>query len=657
MPVKCTNNALLLCCKLDTNYCMPLRLLLTIACLWLALAAHTQLCSGPAADPVAVIDFGTEAMPYTVTGKLGSPYQPAAEACTPRGTLALRARAFMCKPEWQVTPFDHTVGDRDGLFLMVSALPGNSVLFRDTVRGLCPETVYNFEMWITNLLVASACEGQGRDPNLRVEVVDERGVVLATAASGTLAETIRSEWVAHRFQFRSPPSGFIAFNITSLNGASCGSDFGIDDISLSPCKAGIQAALLPSGGTALQVCQDQQQPLRVGASYSGFRNATLQWQYSEGGSNFFDLPGATGATLERSPLDAGSYAYRLKLTENGIAACAFTSNAVQVVVHRKPFAQSTSYLFGCYGFPASFQAAGGSRFEWEGPAGFRSTEAAPRIDRLDFSHAGRYRVKVTSTNGCVAYDSTDLVVYTAPTATLRFADTAICTGGSVQLAAGGAPRFLWQPSDGLSNDTVATPTARPLKTTRYTVRVYNAFTCYDTASVLVQVLPRPTADAGPDQFVLKNRPVQLSGRAGGAGVQLRWSPATLLDDPRAARPRTRLQQTTVFRLEADLRNGCGIATDEVKIEVIDQLLIPTAFTPNGDQLNDIWEIVALADYPNAVVRVFNRWGQQVYSSTGRNYRPWNGTSNGVAVTPGLYIYQLELGNGTPVRKGTLAVLK
>lgn len=636
---------------------MPLRLvLLWLLCLPL-LPVSAQLCQGRFSDPTVVIDFGSQAAPYPMTGKFGAQYGSTTEVCTPEGTIGLRPQAFMCKDDWQVTPFDHTDGDQNGNFLMVSALPGDTEVYRDTLTGLCPNTIFQAEFWVLNLTIAAACNGQPREPRLKVELFSNTGTLIGTLNTGTIPVATRAEWQSFRFQFRSPLSGGVVMRVTSLDARVCGSDFGLDDISFAPCKGEVSVRLPGMASQTVQVCQDQQQEYLLQSRYDGFVNPSLQWQVRENGSTWQDVAGANNPQLRRQPSDAGEYAYRLRLRENGDAACTFVSNAVQLQINRKPFAQGTNYVYGCYGFPANFQASGGTAYEWSGPSGFRSTAQAPTIPRLDFVNAGRYIVKVSNTAGCVAYDSTDLVVYEAPKARLNIRDTLLCAGDSIRLEASGASRYLWQPSAGLSNDTLGSLWAKPATNTRYTVRVYNEFTCYDTASVSIRVYPKPFVDAGPDKFLLKNRSATLEGRVTGQGVRFRWTPADGLSNPNVQRPTVKATQTTLYVLEATGEQGCGRQTDTMKVEVLNQLLVPTAFTPNGDRLNDQWEIVAFENYPKATVAVYNRWGVQVYGSDARNYKPWDGRYKNLPVVPGIYIYLLNLGDGSPLRKGSLTVLQ
>ena len=72
--------------------------------------------------------------------------------------------------------------------------------------------------------------------------------------------------------------------------------------------------------------------------------------------------------------------------------------------------------------------------------------------------------------------------------------------------------------------------------------------------------------------------------------------------------------------------------------------IPGGISPNGDGNNDFCDIQGLADYPDAVVTVFNRWGQKVYSGTSQD-PAWDGTSDGNECPTADYYYIIELGDG------------
>lgn len=89
-------------------------------------------------------------------------------------------------------------------------------------------------------------------------------------------------------------------------------------------------------------------------------------------------------------------------------------------------------------------------------------------------------------------------------------------------------------------------------------------------------------------------------------------------------------------------------TDYVTLEYksLDLLIQPhNAFTPNGDNMNDIWQIPGIEQFQGAEVRVFNRWGQLVHvNSPYTNDKGWDGTQNGREVPEGTYYYIISVIN-------------
>lgn len=84
--------------------------------------------------------------------------------------------------------------------------------------------------------------------------------------------------------------------------------------------------------------------------------------------------------------------------------------------------------------------------------------------------------------------------------------------------------------------------------------------------------------------------------------------------------------------------------------------IPNTFTPNNDGVNDLWVIHHHEEYPEMVVKVVNKWGKLVFSSTGYEV-PWDGTQSGSPVQAGTYYYTITLNNGDPPFTGTLTIIR
>ena len=86
------------------------------------------------------------------------------------------------------------------------------------------------------------------------------------------------------------------------------------------------------------------------------------------------------------------------------------------------------------------------------------------------------------------------------------------------------------------------------------------------------------------------------------------------------------------------------------------LFIPNTFTPNGDGINDTWEIKYLENFQKCTVNVFNRYGQKVFSSVGYP-KAWDGKYNGSNLPSGAYYYIIDLKNGTGVASGSVMIIR
>lgn len=86
------------------------------------------------------------------------------------------------------------------------------------------------------------------------------------------------------------------------------------------------------------------------------------------------------------------------------------------------------------------------------------------------------------------------------------------------------------------------------------------------------------------------------------------------------------------------------------------LTFPNLFTPNGDGVNDTWQLKELVDYPSCLVRIFNRNGELIYNSVGYSV-PWDGKYKGVNVPAGTYYYIILPKNGKKEVGGYVTVIR
>lgn len=125
-------------------------------------------------------------------------------------------------------------------------------------------------------------------------------------------------------------------------------------------------------------------------------------------------------------------------------------------------------------------------------------------------------------------------------------------------------------------------------------------------------------DAGPDVRIAAGASTQLHATG---GTTYLWSPTSGLSGNTVADPVAQPGETTVYTVATEI-NGCTFE-DALTVEVVRLVNPVNTFTPNGDGINDVWEIPELRSYPQAEVNIYDRWGQRVYQSIG--YRePFDG---------------------------------
>ncbi|WP_207496239.1 PKD domain-containing protein [Aridibaculum aurantiacum] len=274
----------------------------------------------------------------------------------------------------------------------------------------------------------------------------------------------------------------------------------------------------------------------------------------------------------------------------------------------------------------------------------------------------KYHVKA-NLGKCPHEDSITVYVVPYPQASVG-PDVEICYGDRVPLTANiVGSSFTWTPSNSLMNPNTLTPVAGPMQTTSYVIAAYDTLGCpkpyRDT--VVVTVRPRVQAFAGRDTVVVANQPLQLTATGGASYL---WSPTIGMNNPTIANPIVTLGpniDSVRYLVRVTTTEGC-FEDDDVKVYVFKtppDIFVPSAFTPNRDGKNDILRPKPVGIRLFYYFRVFNRWGQLVYSTSDIG-AGWDGTLNGKDQGSGTYVYMTEGVDytGKPVfRKGTVVLIR
>ncbi len=162
-------------------------------------------------------------------------------------------------------------------------------------------------------------------------------------------------------------------------------------------------------------------------------------------------------------------------------------------------------------------------------------------------------------------------------------------------------------------------------------------------------------DAGQDVSIATGESTTLNGTAPNG---FEWTPPNNLSSTTTLDPVASPEETTTYYLSYTADNGCTYV-DDVVVNVFEPISVPNTITPNEDGYNDRWVISRIENYPGAEVKVYDRWGQQVFHSIGyTNAKQWDGKKGGKRVPAGTYFYTIDLKNGgkKSVYVGTLTIL-
>lgn len=220
-------------------------------------------------------------------------------------------------------------------------------------------------------------------------------------------------------------------------------------------------------------------------------------------------------------------------------------------------------------------------------------------------------------------------------------DTTICFGYNVQLNATGGSSYVWSPATFLTTRFIANPTViSPTANIRYVVTITDTLGCPKPVrdTVWVRVYPKVIADAGPrDTSVVEGEPLLLNATG---GTTYLWDPGTWLTSTTIANPVSLPLNNIEYHLLARSAAGCeGRDTILVKLYKIDaSIYVPTAFTPNGDGLNDDLKPILIGMKSLAYFKIYNRWGQMVFSTSDINHG-WDGKFGGKGQDPATYVWE------------------
>lgn len=372
---------------------------------------------------------------------------------------------------------------------------------------------------------------------------------------------------------------------------------------------------------------------------------TINW-YSD--STLTNLVQGNSSTYIPTVPPGTSVTYYVVAESNG---CTSPTASATATLNSFPAAIATNAAVGlmCTGNTLYLISSGGITFSWTGPNSFSSTQQNIAILNSTTALSGVYTVTATDANGCVASDTTNVLIHQTPLPVV-VSDAATCTGDPLNLVATGLGTINWYSDSTLTNlvqgnSSIYSPSI-PSGTieTFYVVAENNgcnsAFSAATVSNFNINASGNASAYTG-------YAPLSVDFTNLSTGVDPSDNFLWIFDDENIA---TTFNASNAFAeggeynvalVITETTSGCiDTAFINVIYEDESKLEIPNIFTPNGDGINDVFTIIA-----NGIktfhADIYDRWGVKMYYWD-TTQGGWDGKSfSGVAASEGTYFFMIK----------------
>ena len=370
------------------------------------------------------------------------------------------------------------------------------------------------------------------------------------------------------------------------------------------------------------------------------RNTNVQLVGGGGNTYLWTPPEGLSDPTSSNPIANISQSVTYTLIVTNTFGCT-DEDSVTLTVYDSPFLDlgpDTSYCLG--GYLALNASSAFTAYRWQD----NSTDSIYRA-----SGDGKYWVVVKDAFNCSFSDTVEIFLDPPPVTDIRYL-TEICEGDSVILdALNPGATFLW--STGAVSQQITVKDSG-----FYWVEIDDG-TCpgRDSTNVVIKEYPVPTLPSVVD-YCAKQDPFGVTIVAGPETYRYVWNNGQVTNS---------IVVTEEGYYWVKVTNGpdCEVSRmTEVKEFCTEQIFVPNSFTPNSDQINDVFKITA-ANLDDFEFQIFDRWGGLIYLTRHPDFE-WNGEKDGVPLPDGTYVwkmfYKIKEADGSmseKEKKGTLNLIR
>ncbi|PBQ34048.1 hypothetical protein CNR22_20445 [Sphingobacteriaceae bacterium] len=385
----------------------------------------------------------------------------------------------------------------------------------------------------------------------------------------------------------------------------------------------------------------------------------------------------THAYTNYTSTTAGIASVSLIYWSNGGACKEGTDTLVRIVNIDPDFKRNNELLMvdsmHCVNVPDLFTNASVSNssflnYAWKFSDGFNSTLKDPAYT---FTNAGSYQLTLTATgeNNCKVSAIKNMTIFPLPTATIS--GGANCPNLPFLIYANSVPGVVsgtWSPASGMVSAPAFTTASSAFSSSAiasydatYSLSVTDEKGCVSMPTSTTITIQQPPPVIIWDTTVVVGEPVPINAYVG--DYNYTWTPVvSALNCVNCYSPLSTSTVDITYSVSVEDTLHCSAITSKYSIKILPKssIDVPTAFTPNGDGINDVIYVAGWGIKKLNYFRIFNRYGQLVFETNDLK-TGWDGVYRGVMQNIETYVYQASVDtyiDSEPILKtGTFKLIK
>lgn len=303
----------------------------------------------------------------------------------------------------------------------------------------------------------------------------------------------------------------------------------------------------------------------------------------------------------------------------------------------------------CLNETLTLQGYGGNYYHWQGPNNFYSHQQNVVLLANNISYSGNYSLTVTDRYGCINKTSTSVLIKQLPAAALSGelqGCEPFCT--DLHLAANHTVKTGWiYKQQRINGNDLACCFEWPGSFYLMATLVDTVTGCQNELPYSVQVYPKPLADFSffPDQPLEGMDEVIFTNTSSGVSINT-WNWFFINNkgyQTTSQNPKYLFENFGTFPIALVVKNTWGCTDSVIKTITVEpdvNLFIPNAFTPNDDNLNDVFMPVCRS-IKSYKLQIFDRWGARIFESADL-LTGWDGTFKGEPAKMDVYVWKIDI---------------